>query len=64
MPKFTIVETLIEERVVEADSAQAALEIWLNHGSDSSLVSDEVSVEVQKRHVEDAGGNHCPTEDL
>lgn len=61
MPKFTIIETVEEHRDVEADTAQEALERWLNEGQDA--VSGRVYYEVKERHVEDADGNACETEE-
>jgi hypothetical protein len=58
MPKYTIVETIVERREVEADTAQAALDAWLIGGTPV-----EHTIEVTERYVEDADGNECETEE-
>lgn len=61
MPKFVIVEILREEREVEADSAQDALDLWLIHGETPGV--GPASADVKERWVEDANGKVCEVED-
>lgn len=63
MPKFKIHEEITEIHTVEADTAQEALEIWLNSGTDADCVADELELSVNERWVEDEDGNTCETEE-
>ena len=58
MAKFKIVELVREERIVEAESAQEALDSYIQEGHDG-----EVGVNVESRHVEDESGNVCEAEE-
>lgn len=63
MPKFTIVEIIREEREIEADTAQDALDAWLNAGDEAMNVgSKEPYVQVDERWVEDEDGRDCRVE--
>lgn len=59
MPRFTIVELVVETHHVDAASAQEALDIWLQHGSDHPAVVSEVQISVEEREVYDEAGNPC-----
>lgn len=61
MPKFTIVEIVREESEIEADTAQDALDIYINHGLPKG--SETKFVSVDERWVEDADGEECETEE-
>lgn len=61
MPKFKIVETVTEERWVEGDDAQHALENWLENGDEAVVEGPYVGVD--ERYVEDEDGNVCETEE-
>ena len=58
MPKFTIVEIITEKRVIEAPTAQAALDDYLAHGG-----PDEFECSVDERWVEDEHGDDCEVTD-
>lgn len=58
MPKFKIVEVVREERIVEAPTAQDALEHYLNNEYDG-----ELNLAVEERHVEDENGEVCEIEE-
>ena len=61
MPRFRIVEEITEERWVEADTAQDALDAWLNAGDEA--VESGPYVEVKEREVYDETGAYCDTEE-
>lgn len=64
MPKFTIIEIVREEREIEADTAQDALDAWLNAGDEAMNVgSKEPYTQVDERWVEDENGRDCQVED-
>lgn len=63
MPKFTIIEKVTERRVIEADTAQGAINIYLASGSDNPLVEEEFEVSVDERWVENEDGDFENVED-
>lgn len=64
MPRFRIVEKVTEYHWVNADTAQEALSLYLNKGSEDAAVEDEFYCEVEDRHIEDETGAVCDVEDL
>lgn len=61
MPKFWITEMVQEERLVEADTAQDALDLWLSAGD--AAVVDGPFTSVESRSVATEAGEDCEVED-
>lgn len=59
MPKFTIVETIEEQRIVTAESAQAALDAYLA----GEYADTTPCIAVQERTVYDENGEPCEVRD-
>lgn len=59
MPKFTIIEVVEEQRIVAAESAQAALDAYL-----AGVYADTTpSIAVRERTVYDENGDECEVRD-
>jgi len=63
VPKFTIIEKVTEKRIVEAETAQDALDIYLANGSDHPAVENEFEAGVDERWVENEDGDVEDVED-